>query len=156
MLIRPSAPPTTRPTSASLCAPSHQEMVSSTRASLAVAVTACLLGVIQCAAFTLQRIPTAKCDTKKMQLLMADAPTPLDPSTNVAAALPEYCNLRRFILANSLGLCIAACVGSPNAATAADGKLAGILGQIKEAQGQLEAIPDLIKAEKWDAGKCDC
>ncbi|KAL9190762.1 hypothetical protein ACHAXT_000468 [Thalassiosira profunda] len=126
-------------------------MVSPTRA-LAIAVTACLL--IQCASFTLQRIPTAKCDAIIHQV-MAEAPTSppamssIDPS-NVAAS-PEYCNLRRSILANSLGLCITAGIGVPNAAVAADGKLAGILGQIKEAQGQLEAIPDLIKAKKWDA-----
>jgi len=36
---------------------------------------------------------------------------------------------------------------------AADEKLDVILDQIKEARKQLESIPDLIKTEKWDAGK---
>jgi len=38
------------------------------------------------------------------------------------------------------------------AALAADGQLSVLLDQIKEGSKQLEAVPDLIKAEKWDAG----
>ena len=41
----------------------------------------------------------------------------------------------------------------PDAVIAADGKLNDILGQIKQGREQLECVPDLIKAEKWDAGK---
>lgn len=37
-------------------------------------------------------------------------------------------------------------------ALAADGQLAVLLDQIKEGSKQLEAVPDLIKAEQWDAG----
>ena len=44
--------------------------------------------------------------------------------------------------------------GRPNAAFAADGKLADTLSQIKNAREQLDDIPALIDAEKWDAGKC--
>ena len=37
-------------------------------------------------------------------------------------------------------------------AHAADGQLTVLLDQIKEGSKQLEAVPDLIKAEQWDAG----
>lgn len=37
-------------------------------------------------------------------------------------------------------------------ALAADGQLAVLLDQIKEGSKQLEAVPDLIKAEQWDGG----
>ena len=40
------------------------------------------------------------------------------------------------------------------AAFAADGNLADTLSQIKNAREQLDDIPALIDAEKWDAGKC--
>ena len=33
-----------------------------------------------------------------------------------------------------------------------DGQLPKLLDQIKEGRQQLEDIPELIKAEKWDAG----
>ena len=42
--------------------------------------------------------------------------------------------------------------GRPNAAFASDGKLADTLSQIKDAREQLDDIPALIDAEKWDAG----
>ena len=41
----------------------------------------------------------------------------------------------------------------PDAVIAANGKLYVILGKLKEGREQLECVPDLIKAEKWDAGK---
>lgn len=44
--------------------------------------------------------------------------------------------------------------GRPNAAFASDGKLADTLSQIKDAREQLDDIPALIDAEKWDAGMC--
>ena len=34
-----------------------------------------------------------------------------------------------------------------------DIKLADVLAQVKDARVQMDDIPDLIKAEKWDAGK---
>ena len=37
-------------------------------------------------------------------------------------------------------------------ADADDGQLPNLLDQIKEGRQQLEDIPELIKAEKWDAG----
>lgn len=37
-------------------------------------------------------------------------------------------------------------------ADAEDGQLPNLLDQIKEGRQQLEDIPELIKAEKWDAG----
>ena len=40
----------------------------------------------------------------------------------------------------------------PNSVIAAEGRLGSILGQIKEGREQLECVPDLIKAEKWDGG----
>lgn len=40
---------------------------------------------------------------------------------------------------------------SHNVANAAEGKLGAALDQIKEARVQLTDVPDLIKAEKWDA-----
>lgn len=39
------------------------------------------------------------------------------------------------------------------AVNAADGQLPKLLDQIKEGSKQLDAIPELIKAEKWDSGK---
>ncbi len=38
------------------------------------------------------------------------------------------------------------------AALAADGQLPKLLDQIKEGSKQLDAIPELIKGEKWDSG----
>ena len=38
------------------------------------------------------------------------------------------------------------------AALAADGQLTKLLEQIKEGSKQLEDVPELIKAEKWDPG----
>jgi len=35
-------------------------------------------------------------------------------------------------------------------------KLADVLAQVKDARGQMDDIPDLIKAEKWDAGTFMC
>ena len=48
---------------------------------------------------------------------------------------------------------IAASLEGPKEVLAADGNLYVILGQLKEGRDQLECVPDLIKAEKWDAGK---
>jgi len=39
------------------------------------------------------------------------------------------------------------------AVNAAYGQLPKLLDQIKEGSKQLDAIPELIKAEKWDSGK---
>ena len=41
----------------------------------------------------------------------------------------------------------------PQSATAVDGKLAELLVDVKKARAQMNDIPDLIKDEKWDAGK---
>lgn len=61
---------------------------------------------------------------------------------------------RRSIITNVL----VAAVGTstclmPQSATAVDGKLAELLVDVKKARAQMNDIPDLIKDEKWDAGK---
>jgi hypothetical protein len=38
-------------------------------------------------------------------------------------------------------------------AQAADGNLNVLVGQLKESSKMMDVIPDLIKAEKWDAGE---
>jgi len=64
-------------------------------------------------------------------------------------------NHRRTILSGPLiftaGTILSTVVDN-KAALAADGQLSVLLDQIKEGSKQLEAVPDLIKAEKWDAG----
>jgi hypothetical protein len=85
-------------------------------------------------------------------VLVAETSTSTAPANDIddSAKEPTYCRLRRSILTNSLA--VTACFG-PIAAIAADGKLDAILNQIKEANKQLEDVPDLIKAEKWDSGE---
>eukprot|EP00985_Skeletonema_marinoi_P004891 scaffold2120_cov115-Skeletonema_marinoi.AAC.1 len=63
-------------------------------------------------------------------------------------------NHRRTILSGPLIFTagtILSTVFDNKAALAADGQLSVLLDQIKEGSKQLEAVPDLIKAEKWDA-----
>lgn len=90
-------------------------------------------------------------------MLVAETSTSTTRANDIddSAEEPTYCRLRRSILTNSLAATvgITACFGSPASAIVADGKLDAILGQIKEANKQLEDVPDLIKAEKWDSGK---
>ena len=64
---------------------------------------------------------------------------------------------RRTILSRSLivtagTILSTSVVDNKIAHAAADGQLNVLLDQIKEGSKQLEAIPDLIKAEQWDAG----
>lgn len=63
---------------------------------------------------------------------------------------------RRFIVTSpiiaSLGIIVTNV--SNNEASAADGTLDRIVGQLKEASRMLDDVPDLIKAEKWDSGEC--
>ncbi|KAL7522783.1 hypothetical protein ACHAWX_007512 [Stephanocyclus meneghinianus] len=60
---------------------------------------------------------------------------------------------RRFIVTSpiiaSLGIIVTNV--SNNEASAADGTLDRIVGQLKEASRMLDDVPDLIKAEKWDS-----
>jgi hypothetical protein len=63
---------------------------------------------------------------------------------------------RRTILSDSVfftavGAIFSTAVGN-KAARAADGQLPKLLDQIKEGRAQLEPIPQLINAEKWDSG----
>ena len=64
---------------------------------------------------------------------------------------------RRAILSRSLivtagTILSTSVVDNKIAHAAADGQLTVLLNQIKEGSKQLEAVPDLIKAEQWDAG----
>ena len=139
----------------------------STRASLSIAAAAVsCLPQVQCSPFipesrsafvpfpTTRNLADPKLSTSPV--LVAETSTSTAPANDIddSAKEPTYCRLRRSILTNSLAATlITACFGSPASAIAADGKLDAILGQIKEANKQLEDVPDLIKAEKWDSGK---
>ena len=60
---------------------------------------------------------------------------------------------RRKILISPFTAATFAVVSQNKVALAADdGQLPKLLDQIKEGRQQLEDIPELIKAEKWDAG----
>jgi len=60
---------------------------------------------------------------------------------------------RRKILSGPLIAATIAVASQNKVALAADdGQLPKLLDQIKEGKQQLEDIPELIKAEKWDAG----
>lgn len=62
---------------------------------------------------------------------------------------------RRSIITNVLVAAVgtSTCFTMPQSATAVDGKLAELLVDVKKARAQMNDIPDLIKDEKWDAGK---
>ena len=60
---------------------------------------------------------------------------------------------RSFVTDNSIAVTVfgIAAVVRPSTVIATDGNLRDLLGQIKEGREQLESVPELIKAEKWDA-----
>lgn len=88
-------------------------------------------------------------------ILGAAASPPPSNVITTTSSKPDS-QLRRSIFTSAVvsTLGAATCFDRPDAATAADGNLDAMLGQIKEARDQLEVVPDLIKDEKWDAGKC--
>lgn len=64
------------------------------------------------------------------------------------------CSNRRSMLLSPFIASIGIVLGiDANEASAADGILDGLVGQLKESSKMLDDIPDLIKAEQWDAGK---
>jgi len=88
--------------------------------------------------------------------LTAVAQSQEDDTHQVAFTDTSNQNRRSFLTRSfmaTLGIATSFNGGSIDAAVAADGKLNDILAQIKEGRTQLESIPDLIKDEKWDAGK---
>jgi len=115
-------------------------MVSTTKsASFSVLAAACFVG--QCQPY----MPSVSSHRQKYVLAAASS----TPSI-VDAATERHFRSRRSFLTYSF----AASFGvRPDAVIAADGKLNAILGQIKQGRDQLDSVPDLIKAEKWDAGK---
>ena len=60
-------------------------------------------------------------------------------------------NSRRSFLTGNIAVFGIAAVVRPSTVIATDGNLSDLLGQIKEGREQLESVPELIKAEKWDA-----
>jgi hypothetical protein len=122
-------------------------MVSTTKsASFSVLAAACFVG--QCQPYTPRISPSAH---RQKYVLAAASSTP----SIVHAATERHFTLRRSFLTYSFAATfgIAASFVRPDAAIAADGKLNAILGQIKQGRDQLECVPDLIEAEKWDASK---
>mmetsp|Transcript_42117 Transcript_42117/g.71983 ORF Transcript_42117/g.71983 Transcript_42117/m.71983 type:complete len:246 (-) Transcript_42117:90-827(-) len=100
---------------------------------------------------SLPKLKTPTDHSTSVHQLAATSTSP-DPSNVIDNSSEPYCQLRRSILTSSLVATfgISACFEG-NVAIAADGKLGALLADIKEARGQLDDVPDLIKAEKWDA-----
>mmetsp|Transcript_36647 Transcript_36647/g.76898 ORF Transcript_36647/g.76898 Transcript_36647/m.76898 type:complete len:240 (-) Transcript_36647:258-977(-) len=131
-------------------------MVSTTKAALSIAIVACIQS--QCTSF----VPESATRRQKLVYnpkqfatsvqLAAATPASKDDIDLGKSSLEPHCQHRRSVIASSLAFTfgIVTCFNE-NVALAADGKLDELLGQIKEARGQLESVPDLIKAEKWDA-----
>jgi len=124
-------------------------MVSTTntsKASLFIVAIVCLQS--QCTSFT----PKAQ-SVRRPTSVLAAAASPSSSNVTGTSHKPNS-ELRRSILTNSIAATLGCtvCLDAPNVVTAADGKLDIILDQIKEARDQLASVPDLIQAEKWDAG----
>ncbi len=124
-----------------------QRMVSMTTTKTAVLGAACLIG--QCEPFTPSALSAVHRQKRVALAAASSAPSIVDVITE------RHHESRRSFLACSfvatLGI-ITPFVG-PNTVIASEGKLQSILFQIKEGREQLECVPDLIKAEKWDGGK---
>ena len=137
-------------------------MVSATRSSLSIAIVACF--PLCCSSF-LTSDPTSRprlvhsrkldIDTTLWSPLSA-SPSPLyssdtDEPFHSSSGLPHY--HRRSFIANYFAAAIGVTIFAVpfNEAIAASPE--ELLDQIKQAREQLDTIPDLIKAEKWDAGK---
>jgi hypothetical protein len=120
-------------------------MVSTT--TTAVLGAACLVG--QCQPFT----PSASSAVHRQRRVVLAASSS-GPSI-VDVVTERDCESRRSFLACSFAatLGIATPFVGSNTVIAAEGRLQSILGQIKEGREQLECVPDLIKAEKWDGGE---
>ena len=133
----------------------HSVMVSTTKsATFFVLAAACF--VDQCQPFA-PSVPSSVHRPIFVLAAASSAPSIVDGITE-----PHFKSRRSFVtcsFAATFG--IATSFDGPKAVVAADGNLYVILGQLKEGRDQLECVPDLIKAEKWDAGKyfsqgCNC
>jgi hypothetical protein len=120
-------------------------MVSTTK--MVVLGAACLIG--QCQPFTPCALSAVHRQKHIVLSAASSAPSIVDVITE-----RHYESRRSFLASSFAGTfgIVTPFVG-PNTVIASEGKLQSILGQIKEGREQLECVPELIKAEKWDGGK---
>lgn len=110
----------------------------------------------QCTSFNMEsavnprRSTLARARPSSIGEVIAEEPSAVLSDTSLRYEIP--CQMRRSILIGGI-LSTVGTIASANVAIASGGKLDETLAQIKEANDQLDSIPDLIKAEQWDAGK---
>ena len=112
------------------------------RKATSIIGAAALCLICQCTSFTVSNLPRQRTHSFANASNLGASPSHTDTSTE------QPCQLRRSFLVSSL----AALIVRPTVVNG-EGKLGDILGQLKEARVQLEEVPELIKQEKWDAGK---
>jgi hypothetical protein len=129
------------------CSDVRYSNATMTNVSTKMSVLAAFL-VFQCQSF----MPIVVLPTRTTRVL-----TTMTSYAHINAATANERNYkysrRSFVTDNSIAVTVfgIAAVVRPSTVIATDGNLRDLLGQIKEGREQLESVPELIKAEKWDA-----
>jgi hypothetical protein len=114
-------------------------------------------------AFSTNRLVFVVCAPPQVptNLLMARVPAPFTlpegqryiDSSDTCAAQQRYTQRRTFLHGVAAFLTLAPMINAASASdpSSSDLQLPTLLSQIKEARAQLDAVPDLIRSEKWDS-----